>query len=381
MNFKRFYSYVLTWVVGAAVTGCGIVPGLDMSLDRSIAGAPSQIGGYELKRVSARSIGEYADELFSVEEGEGHRVLTGYSELVNKSEVGPYRIGSGDVLSIVVWDHPELTNPTGDFRDPESAGRLVDVSGRIFYPYIGEIDVAGMTVSQVRRYISARLAKVVREPQVDVRVAAFRSQKVKVTGAVRTPGLLNLDDTPITITEAIAGSGGLSEDAVSDHVILLRHGIEYSLPAKDGVVGFNAEDEIILRNRDVVHIPNTRDRKLYVMGAVRGDQAIRLEKANITLADALGRAGGVDSDAADFRRIYLIRNKNVPGDEYKDAVTVYEFDFKGVSSLFMAERVRVRANDILYVDRTGLASFSKVVSQVLPAVSTVFQLDRLLDQD
>jgi polysaccharide export outer membrane protein len=87
----------------------------------------------------------------------------------------PYRIGPGDVLQIVVWDHPELTNPVGEFRDAESSGQQVGEDGLLYYPYVGTIEAAGKTTAELRRIITSALSEYIQNPQLDVRVAAYRS--------------------------------------------------------------------------------------------------------------------------------------------------------------------------------------------------------------
>src|SRR6185312_6658505 len=82
----------------------------------------------------------------------------------------PYRIGAGDSLFITVWEHPELTSPAGPQQATLANGRLVRSDGTLFYPYVGSLKVAGMTIEELRKAISDKLADYIEKPQVDVNV-------------------------------------------------------------------------------------------------------------------------------------------------------------------------------------------------------------------
>lgn len=150
-----------------------------------------------------------------------------------------YRIAPADVLHINVWQHPEFDflehAPTtlsttavvqGAAGQP---GYLVNSSGYIYFPLIGYIKVAGKTIERIRQEISIRLKKYVPHPQLNVRVADYRGQKVYVLGEVVHPGFLPINDQLMNIADALALSGGMSPDSANPRFIYIIRG-DYSQP-------------------------------------------------------------------------------------------------------------------------------------------------------
>src|SRR3546814_5454401 len=102
-------------------------------------------------------------------------------------------------------------------------------SSDLFFPYAGIVQVGGKTVQQVRNMLIDGLRSVVNRPQVDVRVAAFRADRVQVTGEVKNPGVVTIDDTVKGVLEAINERGGLNETASRRTALLIRGGQSYSI--------------------------------------------------------------------------------------------------------------------------------------------------------
>lgn len=137
-----------------------------------------------------------------------------------------YLIEPGDVLSIVVWEHPQLTIPAGPNRSPEEGGNRVHADGTIFYPYVGRIQVKDHTVAEVREIVAKGLKKVIPNPQVDVSVAHFNeNNNVYVLGEIPRPGTQPLGMARLSLTDAVARSGGIDKaNANAKGIFVLRAG-------------------------------------------------------------------------------------------------------------------------------------------------------------
>ncbi|WP_018174688.1 MULTISPECIES: polysaccharide export protein [unclassified Thioalkalivibrio] len=284
-----------------------------------------------------------------------------------------YRIGRGDVLAVIVYEHPELTIPAGSERSAVESGNTVHPDGTIFYPYIGRVEVEGYTVSQVRDRIARDLATFVNEPQVEVRVAAFNSQKVQVTGSVREPGVQPVTNVPLTVLDAIHHSGGLSDDANWHEVILTREGEEIVISLYDMLRYGDMSQNRLLRDGDVLHVPDTAGQQVYVMGEVGDPQRLPLGRGQLTLMDALSQAGGFNENRADASGIFVIRRAPPESDKL---ATVYQLDARNSAALMLGAEFELEPLDIVYVTTTSLGRWNRVISQLLPTVSAVYQSSR-----
>ncbi len=119
-----------------------------------------------------------------------------------------YILGAEDEISIIVWDHPDLIRKT-----------RINLEGRISFPLIGELRVAGLTQLHVEKKLRDMLADgYIVDPQVSVQVTDYRSQKVFVIGEVNSPGAYPLTRRTLLV-EAVAMAGGVKQEA--DHEIVI----------------------------------------------------------------------------------------------------------------------------------------------------------------
>ena len=275
-----------------------------------------------------------------------------------------YRIGPLDQVQVVVWEHPELTSPMGQYQP---AGQKVTTDGKLFYPYAGELQAAGLTAQELRAEITKRLSdKILNDPQVDVRVTGYHSRKALVSGAVNRPGYVHFDENPMTVPDVIAAVGGFDEKADPSFVQLRRgdkiYSIDYVRAFKDNI----PIDRLLVKPGDQLFVPlrseMERDRKVYVLGEVNRSGIVRMD-TYLSLAEALAASGGVNAINASPSNIYVIRNAS------QDRIDIYQLDAKNAMALAMADRFELNPRDIVYVDASGIATWNRLLGLILPTLN------------
>lgn len=289
------------------------------------------------------------------------------SQLVGKA--APYGIEPGDILSITVWDHPELAGSVagnamavagGDPNVATTPGAFtVDHDGMLEFPYAGNMKVAGLTEEQARKLLISRLAKYINKPKVTLRVQQYRSKRIYVDGQVKTPGLQAINDIPMTLVEAINRAGGFLPTADQSQIALTRGESTYRINLPDLVQKGVNPASIMLRNGDVVRVKSREESKVFVAGEVVQPRALPMYNGRLTLNDALGESGGINPTTGDSRQIYVVRKSS-------SNPVVYQLDAQAPGALALAEGFELHPKDVVYVAATPLANWHRTISQILP---------------
>ena len=370
---------ILACLAASALAGCSIVPGNQAYGEReeSAVRLPVQQGdvlapaNVRIKPITA----ELIIDLFKAARpprGDG----TSNAALASKANLGPtaaaskpvpdYRLGPGDIISIVVWDHPELTIPAGSFRTAEQAGTVVAEDGTIFYPYAGVLKVQDKTTSELRAMLSAKLTKYIEKVQLDVRMVAFRSKQVYVVGEVAKPGVQPVTDVPMTVLEAINRAGGFTPEADHSRVLLTRRGQTFLVDIQAMYDQGVTEQNALLEHGDILNIADRSYNKVFVLGEVNKPGSLIMNKKRLTLAEALGDVGYISQTTADPRWIYVMRG---------DAETpeLFHLDSRLPDAMLLADRFPLRPRDIVYVDAAAVVRWQRVIANILPTATMLNQ--------
>lgn len=282
-----------------------------------------------------------------------------------------YTIDRGDILSIVVWDHPELGGtvvtqagaPDQSNSAATPSGFVVDHAGRVQFPFAGALKLAGLTEDQARDLLASKLARYIANPNVTLRVQAYRSKRVYIDGEVKSPGLQVINDIPMTLMEALNRAGGLLPTADQSRLALERGDERYRLDLRALVQKGINPGNIMLAPGDVVRVHSRDESKVFVSGEVVTPRALTMHNGRLTLNEALGESGGVSPISGDARQVYVVRKS-------AEGVRVYQLDARVTGAMALAEGFELHPKDVVYVAASPLANWHRNLSLLIPGALT-----------
>lgn len=379
---RRSVAGIAFLMFGALNTACSISPGLRLDVpdaDCSSGSAASEPcsrniatadGNYSIVKVSPAVLKSLASQTST---------NLALPVEVARDPAEQYQVGAGDILSITVFDHPELSASSllsggGGTTAPlagvtQAVGFLVNADGTVAYPYIGAVKVAGKTTAQIQAQITDGLRKLYRNPQVDVRVGSFRSKRIEVGGEVLAPGIVTLDDLPKTILDAVNERGGLKASSSHRRILLTRNGTTYELSPSQSLQR-NTGVFSLAQPGDFIYIPAATADQVFVLGEVARSAPIVMQNDRVSLTEALTTSGGLDRLTSKGSGVMVFRRAEQSG---KLHPVIYTLDLSRPEGLLLAGEFTLQPSDVVYVEATDFAKYNSIIAQLLPTVATLFE--------
>jgi polysaccharide biosynthesis/export protein len=278
----------------------------------------------------------------------------GAGPIVLPKDFSELRIEPGDLLTVNVYDTPELTDA---YR--------VDPAGDLTLPLCGKVKVQGLTSPEVAKLLETTLVndQILNQPQVNVDVQQYAGHFVTVLGEVGSPGRVTVI-APMKLSEILAQVGGLT--AIAGTHIKIRHGSDDAGPEED--VPYSRSDtnpqtgSVLVRPGDTLIVPRTGI--IYVLGAVnRPGGYVMQEDGKLNVAEALALSGGTVLQAKTSGLRVIRRNPD-------GTVLDFSLSYDGIASGKQTP-LQLQAQDIVYVPLSKVkAAFADTQSVLSSAASS-----------
>jgi polysaccharide export outer membrane protein len=348
-----------------------------------------------VRSASSRTVGNADIKIVDVNDAVTRQVLTGYrsagfAEALGDAPLPGTIIGRGDVLDISIWEAPPavLFGTSATFAPSDSGSVLastagmgqkttiselmVDSAGTIRIPFAGVIPALDRTPQQMEREIAARLAGKAHDPQVVVRLVRSAEENVTVVGDVSTSTRVPLTPRGERLLEVLAAAGGVKQPIGKTTIQITRENHVVSLPLE--IVIRDPAQNIRLQANDVV-TALYQPYSFTSLGATGANAEIPFESTGITLAQALGRIGGLRDERADVRGVFIFRLEDPAAVDPAVAATarrtpdgripvIYRVDLSNPATFFVAQSFPIRNKDVVYVSNAPLADLQKFVGIV-----------------
>lgn len=354
---------LLTLLMLAALTGCSTLPADGPSSRGLEAGAtgPAVAGGYAVVDLDYATVERIKD---ATPASEGSLAAAGAT---SPADV----IAVGDTLSIAIFEPGGALFGSRSASGAAASGGsslppvVVDRNGAAGVPFAGAVQVAGLTGPQAAEAVRRALIGKVGAPQVVVSIAASPSNAVTVLGEVRSPGRAPLAVGADRILDVIAAAGGTPRPVEDIEVAVQRDGLTFTAPLS--VVTTTFGENVRLARGDQVNL-RFRPRRYSAFGALGTVSQIDMGVGPLTLAAALSRAGGLDTNTADARSVLVFRFERpevaaalglVQPATVRGVPVVYRLNLADPAGVFTAGNFPVQPDDILYAPRSGAAEARK----------------------
>ncbi len=357
-----YYRYSVMLVLSLAMTGCAITSGLQ-TYDLPSEGVYQTDLGTQVNIIKLSQ-----DSLFAVQPAEIN-IRQDYAHLFQTSHKN-YKLSPGDILSIYLWAYPEITPPTNTISNEQAAqanGYQIDQSGYIQFPMIGRYKAAGKSLTQVNQELRSQLSHYLKTPDVIARVLSYQGQRFSVQGNVMKGGQFALSDQPVSVYTALGMAGGVNaQQGDNASITLVRQGRSYQLNSIELEKAGLSLHNLLIQPNDTLYVNSRESQKIYVMGESGKNQSLLMRDRGMSLSDVLGESLGLNPLSASRSKIYVVRSNAA-----NPLTEVYQLDLTSIADFGLANQFKMRSNDIVYVDASGLARWQRIVNQMLPFSSLV----------
>ncbi|MHA3083445.1 polysaccharide biosynthesis/export family protein [Acinetobacter sp. ANC 5383] len=358
----KFRSIFAVMSISLAITGCTVISGLQ-TYD-----LPSQ-GSYTTNLgVPVNVIALNQDTLPANQTAQ--ELSPQYYAPLFHSTKNIYTLTPGDVLSVQLWNYPEISPSTSNISSDQSAlvsGYPIDQQGYVQLPLVGRHKVSEKTLSQINTELKVEFSRYLKQPDLIVRIVSYQGQRYYVQGNVNKSGQFSLTDQPTSLYTALGMAGGITQLGDPTYIQLIRHGKIFNINSIELEKQGLSLHKLMIQPNDMIYVNARDNKKIYVMGEAGKNQSILIRDQGMSLSDVLGESLGLNPLSASAARIYVLRSNNTD-----HTTAIYHLNLNSIGNFGLANQFKMQSNDIVYVDPTGLVRWQRVLSQIVPFSNAIY---------
>lgn len=341
----------------AVLAACSLPRGAP--IDREIiAGAEKPDADYEVIAVTRAALPEL--RLWAPTGRQGYRWLS------SRGGPGSALLKAGDRIDLTIWDSQENSLLAGPGqRASRMTGLKITPQGTIFVPYVGEIQVAGLTEDEARKAVQQRLSAIAPAAQVQLTAAPGAGNTVDMVSGMASPGRYPLDARKVTILSMLARAGGIASRLRNPLVRLVRDGRSYEIRAEE--LFATPAANITLRGGDKV-IVEEDDRFFIGLGATGKEQLVNFDRERITALEAVTMLGGLNDARANLKGVLVLRQypKTAVSPPARHGPAkpdvVFTLDLASADGLFAARNFAINPGDTVIATESPVSTASAVLA-------------------
>ena len=294
------------------------------------------------------------------------------------------RFGIGDTVSVTVFEAA-----AGGLFIPVDAGvrpgnfvtlpnQPVDTQGNITVPYAGPIKAQGRTAVQVQAAIVSALKNRALEPQAVVALVEQRASSISVLGEVGTPSRFPASASGERLLDAISRAGGPKNPGYDTWVMLEREGRQATTPFASLLN--EPTNNIYVRPQDTIYV-FTQPQTFVAFGASGQQGQFGFGAWRLSIAEALGKTGGLNDNLADPASVFLYRGERrevaeqlgVDCSKFRGPVVpiIYNLNLRDPAGYFLATKFEMHNKDVVFASNSASVEASKLMTYLRLITATV----------
>jgi polysaccharide export outer membrane protein len=351
--FKNFIFPFI--VILFLLNNCTILPGVIKNPNKETPNKKLQTSEYsiddikiniiKINKLSNQEINEYSqNQIYDLD-----NKVKEYSEIYDYKY--KYILGTSDSISIDLTDTDDLD---GTY--------IIDQDGMIDLPFIGKIKLDNLSLTEAQNLLIQIIKNFYRNPDLQMFIEEFNSNKVYIVGAVRNQITISLNQQPLSLIEAAikANFNPDAEDKLYGTTGLLRReGKVYNINLTNTFINKDEKENFYLKKNDVIFI-NKNSNSIHVFGEV-SQPGTYFPDMNYSLTELVSSVG-INQLTANAKKVYVIREKF---DSFLE-VDVFQLDIRNPVNLIVGKKFKVKKGDIIFIPPTEIVKWNRAISLLIP---------------